>query len=265
MRLATWNLKQAVAPKKPAADLWQWIGDTVEPDVVVFTEAKVPNETPPAGWQAVWIPGGFGPRRRWGTVIAGRGVQVTAVTSVTTGPSAGGTIALEPRWPAAAVVADITVGSERWATVVGLYGLTVDTNGDSCSHGRYSVPALLNDLEPLFTSDRADRIIVAGDFNMWPSDTWSIAADFELVDCVSLTAADRPVLAGCTGCDEGDQCGHLWTHRNGNSPNAAVQQIDFIFATPTLAGELDTVYGGPDTYPGIWDLSDHAPVVAEFS
>jgi endonuclease/exonuclease/phosphatase family metal-dependent hydrolase len=141
----------------------------------------------------------------------------------------------------------------------------VDTDGNSCGHGRHSVPALLDDLAPLFDSDRGERIIVAGDFNMWPSDTTSIAAAHGLVDCIAVTADNRPALAGCSGCGEGDRCGHLWTHRNGNGPNAAVQQIDFILASPTLARDLTAVYGGPETYPGIWDLSDHAPVVAEFS
>ena len=40
MKIATWNIKQAVAPKKPLDQLWQWAEETIEPDVIVFTEAK---------------------------------------------------------------------------------------------------------------------------------------------------------------------------------------------------------------------------------
>ena len=72
MRVATWNMKQAVAPRRPLADLWSWLEGEVDPDVVVLTEAKVPAGGPPPGWVAVWEPDGIGPRRRWGTVVAGR-------------------------------------------------------------------------------------------------------------------------------------------------------------------------------------------------
>ena len=30
----------------------------------------------------------------------------------------------------------------------------------------------------------------------------------------------------------------MWTHRNGNGPNAAVQQIDFVFASTPLARQI---------------------------
>lgn len=33
MRIATWNLKQAVAPKKPLDQLWRWAEDEIAADI----------------------------------------------------------------------------------------------------------------------------------------------------------------------------------------------------------------------------------------
>ena len=74
MRIATWSTKQAVAPNKPLPELWQWLEHTVQADVAEITEARTPKTGPPPGWQALWTPGDIGPRRTWGTVLAGRAV-----------------------------------------------------------------------------------------------------------------------------------------------------------------------------------------------
>lgn len=266
MRVATWNMKQAVAPRGRPPELWRWMEEEISPDVIVLTEAKVPEGGPPAGWQAVWEPDGIGPRRRWGTVVAGRGVDLVPVTEVTVGRFRKRTVPLTPRIPAAAVVTDALVGGQLWATVVGLYGLTTDLTGTTVGHGRDMVPALLEDLAPLFESDRRERIIVAGDFNLWPCDMPRIVHDLGLVDLASVTGDERPTLEGCSGCNAPtpDECGHFWTHRNGNSPNAAVQHIDFILATMEVAVTIEQLSGGIGDYPDAWDVSDHAPVVADF-
>jgi len=261
LRLATWNTKQGVAPRKKTPQLWEWLHSRVDPDVAVLTEAKIPKGFSPTGWQTVYRPGGIGPRRQWGTIHASRGPQLVEVSSVQVG---GRAVALEFEWPAAVVVTDVIRDRQRWATLVGIYGITLNRHGESCGHGRYSVPLLLKQLAPLFESDRADRIIVAGDFNMWPCDVPREFNTLGLVDLIADTAHTRPALANCSGCDLGHGCGHLWTHRNGTSPNAAVQQIDYIFATAELRSEVSRVFGGVGDFPEAWDVSDHAPVVAEF-
>ena len=40
MRIATWNLKQAVAPKKKVPELMAWADSNIQADAYVFTEAK---------------------------------------------------------------------------------------------------------------------------------------------------------------------------------------------------------------------------------
>ena len=57
MRIATWNMKQ-VAPRKSLEERWRWIEDEIAPDVIALTEAKVPDDGPPPGWTAIWVPGG---------------------------------------------------------------------------------------------------------------------------------------------------------------------------------------------------------------
>ena len=76
MRVATWNAKQAVAPVLRPGPAWSWLEERVEPDVAVLTEAKIPTEGIPDGWVALHEPDGFGPRRRWGTVVGIYGLTV---------------------------------------------------------------------------------------------------------------------------------------------------------------------------------------------
>ena len=264
MRIATWNLKQAVAPRRPLPELWRWLEERVEPDVAVLTEAKIPVGGLPRGWNAVFDEGGIGPRRRWGTVVAGRGASLVRVESVRTGVR---TVDLRPKWPGTLVVADVMRRRERIATVIGLYGLTVDATGKSCGHGGHSVPTLLRAIEPIVNSGRRDRIVLAGDFNLWPRDASRHLHAVGLEDLVEMTSSSRAPLAGCANClrfKSTTHCGHLWTHRNGNSPRAAVQQIDFVCATPQMARRVRRVYGGVGHFTDAWAVSDHAPVVAEF-
>ena len=259
--VATWNLKQAVAPKKPLPELWDWAERRIGADLMVLTEAKVPKDAPPANWVTQWNPDGIGHRRRWGTVIAGRGVELVPVTEVRVGLRTRPIVA---PWDGVLEVADVIIGRERWATIVGMYGLTVDPNGDSCGHGGYSVPALIDTIEPLLDSERGKRLIVAGDMNLWPRDVSHRFERVGLTDLIEWTSNEREPLANCANCNGDPDCGHVWTHRNGNSPRAAVQQIDFIFASAQLRDELIEVRGGVGDFDDAWEVSDHAPVVATF-
>lgn len=42
-------MKQAVAPKKPLVELWNWVESEIQPDVIVLTEARVPKDGLPQG------------------------------------------------------------------------------------------------------------------------------------------------------------------------------------------------------------------------
>ena len=62
MIVATWNMKQAVAPKKPLNELWAWIENEIDPDIIVLTEARPPKEIDHEKWGMIYKPGGIGPR-----------------------------------------------------------------------------------------------------------------------------------------------------------------------------------------------------------
>lgn len=272
MRIATWNQKQAVGPKSDPATLWAWTEENIQPDVVVFTEAKVPKSHVDEGWSAVWDPGGLYPGRKnvWGTVIASPTCDLVPVTTV------GGRFRkteLSFRWPGAIQVADVIVGGERWATVVGLYGVLQDLDGIKAGNAMASLEHFLRQLEPLLESKRGRRIVIAGDFNIWPFMTNQLLRHYDLTDLVEYTANERQPLPGCANCSyltkngrpPKEPCGHLWTHRNEGGRNPAKQQIDFILATDELVDELESVSGGVADFPDVWDVSDHAPVVADFA
>ena len=261
MKIATWNLKQAVAPKKPLPLLWKYAEENIEADVIVFTEAKVPKEGVPAGWTAVWKPDGIGERRRWGTVIAAR--KCYELVDVTNGASGRGGFSITHTWPGTVVITDVVKDGECVATVVGLYGITMALSGNSIGSGVISVPSILVSLEELYTSSRGEKLIIAGDFNLWPVDMPDFLFE-SFIDVVGATAELRGPLAGCSGCDvAAEECGHMWTHKNGNSPNAAVQNLDYIFISEHFAELVVDVYGGVGDFPDAWDMSDHAPVVLE--
>jgi exonuclease III len=48
-------------------------------------------------------------------------------------------------------------------------------------------------------------------------------------------------------------------------PDTAVQQIDFILASDTLANEMGYVFGEIGGFADSWEMSDHVPVVADFN
>jgi len=261
IRVATWNLKQAVAPQANPGACWSWLAEHVDPDLVVLTEAKIPAGGVHTGWTAIWDPAWQGPRRAWGTVVAARGLELAPVQEV---PGGDHTRPLAFTWPGVTFAADVLRNGDRWATIVGHYSVTKDFDGTSCGHGAFSTSQFLDDLEPLLGTDRADRLIVAGDFNLLPFDVTDLLYDVGLIDLIDLTRDERPPLPNCRMCDLGPECGHLWTHRNTGGRNPSAQQIDFIFASEGMVNEVGAVYGGSQSYPDVWDVSDHAPVVAEF-
>jgi exonuclease III len=261
MILATWNIKQAVAPKKPLPFLWDYASEVIDADVVVFTEAKVPKDGLPSGWNAVWKTDGIGDRRRWGTVIAAR--KGYELVDVTNGARDRGGFSIEHPWPGAVTITDVMRDGGYVATVVGLYAITQDLEGNAIGSGAVSVPKILMSLEELYLSERGEKLIIAGDFNLWPRHMPDFLYE-NFIDVVAGTADARGPLSGCSGCDvEPVDCGHMWTHKNGNSPNAAVQNLDYIFMSEFFEANVLDVFGGVADFPDAWDVSDHAPVVLD--
>ena len=116
IRVATWNMKQAVAPKKPLPDLWEWMEAEIDPAVIVLTKARVPKDGLPEGWTAIWTPGGIGPRRTWGTIIAARDLELKEAKFKRNSKRKKDYI--HPH-PATLHTADIVIDGDTWATIVG--------------------------------------------------------------------------------------------------------------------------------------------------
>jgi exonuclease III len=248
--VATWNMKQAVAPKQPLPVLWEWIEDVINPDVIVLTEARVPKEGLPEGWQAIWTPGGIGPRRTWGTIIAARNIDIRPAVFPRNPENDA---EYKSPHPGTLHTADIIIDKEVWATIVGAYGFMPESK-----NGWNALLGIAHECADLLDSGN-HRVILAGDFNLWPDDLVPVIEEhFGLIDLMG-SAEGLPELEGAVGGSR------IWTHKNGNSPNAAKQELDFIFVSEELSDEVSTIGGGINEFPDSWDMSDHAPVVVDFN
>ena len=140
--VATWNMKQAVAPKKPLPELWDWIETAINPDVIVLTEARIPKEGLPEGWKAIWTPGGIGPRRTWGTIIAARNIDIRP-TVFPRNPY--NDEEYRAPQPGSLHTADIIIDKDVWATIVGAYGYMSESK-----NGWDALLAIANECADLF-------------------------------------------------------------------------------------------------------------------
>jgi len=193
-------------------------------------------------------------------VLAARNADLDLISSVGSGRHR---FDLDSLWPGYLKIADVYIDGSYWATVVALHSPLLLPDGTKVGHGYDSTKLLLRRLEPLF-ADGGRRLIVAGDFNIHPNSLPRSFRRYGLVELSAHTASERAALDKCTGCDDRSRCGHIWTHKNGKSPNAVRQQIDFILVHRSMVRSLVGYEGGPDRFPDIWTLSDHAPLVATF-
>jgi exonuclease III len=262
-RVATWNVGHAVAPKMPFAQQWEWFEREVEADIVILTETKPDFSVCGPDWSFVYREGGIGGRRRWGTAIGAYGDQLRDVTNGV--PGRGG-FKVNHTYPGYVSIADLVDeenDGETLLTIVGIHAPLLDREGNKVKWGGESIEVIMEDLQGLINSDRGEMLIIAGDLNVHPLHVPpSLYENF--LDVVEASADIREPLEGCVNCGMGDECGHLWTHRNGSSPNAAVQNIDYIFISEGVAEMLKAIGGGSGDFPDVWDISDHAPVIADF-
>lgn len=244
IRVATWNTKQGVAPRQPAPVLWEWIARVSRAQVLVLTEARVTkNGGIPPEWQAAYTPGGLGPKRQFGTIIAARDAEIRRASYRRTGP--------DERYPnpVTSFAVEVHVDGELELLVMGAYGLL-----DERGNGFRELVAIAKELEDLRAEYGDERIVVAGDLNLWPSNVLPVAESIGLVDVTSQRAS-FPHLDSPRGESR------IWTHKNGNkNGNGARQELDFILVSEDLADCLHDIKGGVDDFPDAWDMSDHAPV-----
>lgn len=261
MKIATWNLNTSFTGRNTRAAQWDWITRRLETDFVVLTEAEVPEEGLPKGWNAYFKAGGIGPTRRWGTIIAAR--EELEIRDITDGVEGKGGFILNHTRPGTVVVVDILRKKKVVATVVGIYAMTTSLDGKKLGTGWESIHEILSDLQPLFESKRAKRLIMTGDLNLLPNDIPQGIYD-KCFDAVLETEKSRQKPGYCCVCSDDQMCGHMWTHWNRAAPER-VQNIDYMFISKKLYIRMGLVTGGRIDYPDAEGFSDHAPVVMDIT
>lgn len=245
IRIATWNTKQGVAPLQKEDRLWEWIIRNAEPDVLVLTEARVSEAGIPREWQAVYAPGGIGHRRRYGTIIAARGAEISPVDFTRTQD-----VSCYPH-PATTFGVEIRVRGCLELVLLGAYGLLSDEGDGYDELGR-----IAEEYIDLIAEYGDDRTVIAGDFNLLPCDLLPVMSELGVID-VTGEREHLPRLRDARGGSR------IWTHKNGGkNKNGACQELDFIFVSADLVGGLGDIMGGVDDFPDAWEMSDHAPVAA---
>ena len=250
LKIATWNTKQGVAPRQKEPKLWRWIQETIDPDLIVLTEAKAPKAGFPQGWSGIWVPGGVGNRRPWGTVIAGRNLELvkTEFKRRKTKSEAN-----RPN-PATTFCVDVRLDGEVFCRVMGHYGLMLD-NMD----GLDALRLLHHELEDVISEHGDKKLLVAGDFNIWPD---YVVGGFEDIGLTSVTDL-RDSFPKLRSPESGSR---IWTHKNGPKASDGMrQELDFIFISKDLKKKFVSTKGGVGDFPDAWEMSDHAPVTVTVS
>jgi endonuclease/exonuclease/phosphatase family metal-dependent hydrolase len=258
MRTVVWNMAHK-------ARSWKAL-DGLSPDVALLNEA-----TPtPVGVDAVAngrTIGRDGYDRPWSTAVVSKHALRVIDDARPSSRGRARKVPFENSRPGSWTAALVSVPGVGDLTAISLYGL-LDEMSDA------SVHRSLSEVSPLFDDDRYKRsVLLGGDLNTWtgwsaPSDKAHLARDqavllrleaYGLVDCLQRV---RPSgrLEGCP-CSLGDDCTHTHTRLDPRYPQIPYQ-MDYLFASPTLAERLTGCEGLP---PAEWRFySDHSPIVATF-
>lgn len=174
--------------------------------------------------------------------------------------------------PGTWIAAKTSIGTQDIACV-SLYGL-MDELSDASMH------TSLSEISPIF-SDPAhkDLVLLGGDFNTSTAvevgrERHELVLDrieaYGLKDCLKDWRRDQGLgpLAGCP-CNAPATCVHtltrLYPDKAGKQapwPERIAPQVDYLFASPGLAGRVDEIVDIP---PEEWEsLSDHRPIVVRF-
>jgi exonuclease III len=261
MRIATWNIKQ-IAPRRSLDERLTWLEQNVEPDIAVLTEADLKVSSVRPTWSITGKPTALAKGQNFSTFNISPRLTLHPFDSVKVKRR---THDLDTWYPGILTAADIEVEGRIWGTIIGMYAVTRDPDGTKVGSGRNSIYPILTDVDAIVASGR-HNIIAAGDLNLLPVEVAELFEQIGMVDLLFQTSTHRDPLPGCTGCDLGPDCGHLWTHKNGNAEgNGVPQQLDYIFCSEDLWGSVKSVWGGINAFTDVLQYSDHAPVVADFS
>lgn len=249
MRIATWNLNTWINRKEGISNeqSWQWAEENLEADLVIFTEAATPP--PPSiaklGWQAIHRRGGIPNRSGWGTVIAARNMRIDQVTHV----GKDNQYELDRFYPGSLTAADVYIGHDYFATVIGLY-LPYRKNSAKqfIGHPEQDLMAMNMDFVQLHL-DRGADLIVAGDLNTEYDEIPEALSD--------LARGKQELVDPFNGID-------MITYKQSWTTNGFFK-MDYLYMSKHLAKKVSSKKFGDKDFPTAFDLSDHAPLLVEIN
>lgn len=196
------------------------------------------------GWQVIHTPGGIGGRRNYGTVIAARnGVKIQPAEYSRSGSET------DYPHPATTFAVEVHINGELELLVLGAYGLLHGTG-----NGLREFAGIVNEFSDLIENYGTDRLVMAGDFNLWPDHLLEYTEQMNLVDVTGQRKQPPDPREPVGGS-------RIWTHKNGaKHTDGARQELDYIFVSEDLKNSLGDIRGGIDDFPDSWEMSDHAPV-----
>jgi exodeoxyribonuclease-3 len=256
MRFATWNVN-SVKARLPR--LLEWLADT-KPDVVCLQETKVAADDFPAAevGELGYETAAFGQGRWNGVALLSR----AGLADVRRG------FAGEPGYPdAEARAISATCAGIRFTSVYVPNGRTPDD-----PHYQYKLAWLAALREALAADVAAGPVVVAGDFNVAPTDddVWDPAV---FIGSTHVTPQERDALAAirAVGLDDvvprplkGDHPFTYWDYRAGMFHQNKGMRIDLVYATPDVAATVRDAVVDREARKGKGP-SDHAPIVVDTS
>jgi endonuclease/exonuclease/phosphatase family metal-dependent hydrolase len=258
LRVVVWNIAQ-----KPRA--LKALDESLSPDIALLNEATVPSERP-GTWSREGTLGRDGKRRPWSAAVLTSHLHSEIRDACPRFRQNMRSVPFMCSRPGVWVAATVEPPGWPRITAVALYGL-LDELSDA------SVHRSLSELSPLLDDPRySEHVLIGGDLNtgtQWPrGDRWmerdrNLLERFRVLGLVDCLAAKRKPgrLDGCT-CQFGDDCNHTRTRRDPRHLSIPYQ-TDYLFASKALADRLASCESlATDEW---FALSDHAPIVANFS
>jgi len=256
MRFATWNVN-SVKARLPR--LLEWLAATA-PDVVCLQETKVAADGFPAAEVAElgYETAAYG-QGRWNGVALLSRIGLADVRHGFPG---------EPGYPEAEARAiSATCAGIRFTSVYVPNGRTPED-----PHYQYKLAWLAALKEALAADVAAGPAVVAGDFNVAPTDddVWDPKA---FVDSTHVTEPERDALAAirAVGLDDvvprplkGDHPFTYWDYRAGMFHMNKGMRIDLVYATAGVAAQVRDAVVDREARKGKGP-SDHAPIVVDIS
>lgn len=251
--IGTWNMDHWKRKVDQRAAGWVYLMSKSGTDVMLLQESVIP----PGVSRMRMVHRDLGGTRHWGSSVdaLNEELEIEEIDTVASRYSST-RFSMVGTFPGATIVARVKIPQIGPITVVSVYGLIN-------VYAQTTMLRIIADLIPLFDSKDGQRVVLGGDFNITTATRpntveliryEAILKAIESLGLVNLaeTDAERPLPPANCPCGQ-PNCRHL--HTFGES------QLDWLYATPELARRCQRIRVERLAIP---DLSDHAPIIAEF-